>query len=195
MDAFTGGVGSQADTTLEVTKMDVAIMIEGQNGLNWARWQSIARLVEELGFVGLGRMGANMAARLVSHGHHVVGFDRSQDALARVAATGVLAARSLDQLVAGLAPPRAIWLMVPAGAPVDDTLSALFPLSEQGRKTITITDPLGRGVANVLDARLDAGAHIATMNAGMLRACPAGSYFVRVRTGEQRVVREFVLVR
>src|SRR5687768_6536243 len=86
----------------------------------------------DLGIVGLGRMGANMAARLVSQGHRVVGHDRSAEALDRARAEGIEPAASLEALVAALPVPRAIWLMVPAGAPVDATLESLMPLLSRG---------------------------------------------------------------
>ncbi len=86
----------------------------------------------ELGMIGLGRMGANMAERLVRGGHRVVGYDRDPQAVQRVVARGAVGARSLDALVDQLEPPRAVWLMVPAGAPVDETIQALLPHLEPG---------------------------------------------------------------
>ncbi len=80
----------------------------------------------ELGMIGLGRMGANMAERLIQGGHRVVGYDRSTEAIARTVATGVAGADSLAALIEQLPPPRAIWLMVPAGAPVDQTIESLL---------------------------------------------------------------------
>jgi 6-phosphogluconate dehydrogenase len=81
----------------------------------------------ELGMIGMGRMGAPMARRLVRGGHRVVGFARNPDALRRVAETGAAPAASFEALVDGLKAPRAVWLMVPAGAPVDETIAALSP--------------------------------------------------------------------
>lgn len=80
----------------------------------------------QLGMVGLGKMGANMAERLVNAGHDVVGFDLDPDAVAAAAETGVRGADSLEDLVAKLEAPRAVWIMVPAGNPVDATLAALM---------------------------------------------------------------------
>ena len=79
----------------------------------------------DLGMVGLGRMGANMAARLVAGGHRVVAFDRDAGAVARVEAQGGRGAATLQALAAALPLPRVVWLMVPAGKPVDDVLDAL----------------------------------------------------------------------
>ncbi|SDZ02496.1 6-phosphogluconate dehydrogenase [Lysobacter sp. yr284] len=85
----------------------------------------------ELGMVGLGRMGANMAERLVRGGHTVVGFDPGAAAREQAAARGIGAAASLAELVAALPAPRTLWLMVPAGA-VDATLAELRPLLAAG---------------------------------------------------------------
>jgi 6-phosphogluconate dehydrogenase len=86
----------------------------------------------DIGMIGLGRMGANMAARLREGGHRVVGHDRSADAMAAVRASGIETAGSLDALVAALPAPRTVWMMVPAGAPVDATIEALVPLLAAG---------------------------------------------------------------
>ncbi len=82
----------------------------------------------QLGFVGLGRMGLNMVTRLVRGGHHVVAYDRSEEAVARAEAAGARGASSLDALVAALTAPRAVWVMVPAGDPTESTVSALAHL-------------------------------------------------------------------
>jgi 6-phosphogluconate dehydrogenase len=82
----------------------------------------------QLGFVGLGKMGLNMVKRLIAGGHAVVGHDRSADALRQAEDAGARAASSLDALVGALAPPRAIWVMVPAGAPTESTVTALATL-------------------------------------------------------------------
>ncbi len=81
----------------------------------------------ELGFIGLGRMGLNMTTRLVRGGHRVVAFDRAAPAVEEAKGRGAEPAGSLEALVAALAPPRALWAMIPAGAPVDATLDALLP--------------------------------------------------------------------
>jgi 6-phosphogluconate dehydrogenase len=81
----------------------------------------------ELGMIGLGRMGANMVERLVRGGHRLVGYDRDAGAVARVTSAGAEGANSLASLAGKLAKRRAIWIMVPSGAPVDDTIAALLP--------------------------------------------------------------------
>ncbi|HEV2523076.1 MAG TPA: decarboxylating 6-phosphogluconate dehydrogenase [Candidatus Acidoferrales bacterium] len=81
----------------------------------------------ELGMVGLGRMGANMVERLVLGGHRVVGYDRDPGAVSHVTAAGAGGADSLATLAGKLNKPRAIWIMVPSGAPVDETIAALLP--------------------------------------------------------------------
>jgi len=81
----------------------------------------------EVGMIGLGRMGARMAQRLLRRGHRVVAHDPSAEALRRAAEQGCEAADSLAALARRLQPPRALWLMVPAGEPVDRTLEALLP--------------------------------------------------------------------
>src|SRR5216684_2218833 len=74
--------------------------------------------------IGLGRMGANMVRRLLREGHECVVYDHSPDAVQALAKEGAAGSDSLDQLVAQLKPPRAVWLMVPA-AVVDQTLDDL----------------------------------------------------------------------
>ena len=86
----------------------------------------------QLGMIGLGRMGANMARRLRRGGHAVVGFDPSPQARAAVAGEGLQAFDSLDALAAHVEGPRALWMMVPAGAPVDATIAALQPRLASG---------------------------------------------------------------
>lgn len=81
----------------------------------------------ELGIIGLGRMGANMSKRLVLGGHRVIGYDRSAQAIQRIVEHGAVGAHSLADFIKRLTSPRAIWLMVPAGAPVDETIEQLLP--------------------------------------------------------------------
>ncbi len=76
----------------------------------------------EIGVIGLGKMGANLARNLVDHHWRVAGWNRTHAVAEAMEAEGVEAVSSLAEMVATLEPPRAVWLMVPAGAPVDDVL-------------------------------------------------------------------------
>ncbi|MFC7300144.1 phosphogluconate dehydrogenase (NAD(+)-dependent, decarboxylating) [Cognatiluteimonas weifangensis] len=86
----------------------------------------------ELGMIGLGRMGGNMARRLLRGGHTVVGFDPDAGARKALADAGGGVADSLPALVAALPAPRAVWLMLPAGRITDDTVDALAGLLAPG---------------------------------------------------------------
>jgi 6-phosphogluconate dehydrogenase len=81
----------------------------------------------QLGLIGLGKMGGNMAERLRLGGHQVVGFDFNADAVAKLTATGNVGASTLDDLAAKLEGRKAIWIMVPQGKPVDETIAKLEP--------------------------------------------------------------------
>ena len=84
----------------------------------------------QIAVVGLGRMGGNIARRLLKHGHQVIVYDRNPKAAAEI--DGAAAVSQLQGLVGALKPPRAIWLMLPAGAPTDETINALAPLLAKG---------------------------------------------------------------
>ncbi len=86
----------------------------------------------QLGFVGLGKMGSNMVTRLTRGGHAVVAWDRSPEAVARVRDAGATGVDSLAALVSQLSAPRAVWVMVPAGAPTESTVAALADLLSPG---------------------------------------------------------------
>ncbi len=79
----------------------------------------------ELGMIGLGRMGGNMAQRLLQGGHHVVAYDPQAEAVQTVVRQGAVGASSIADLVAKLAKPRAVWVMVPAGEPTESTVNAV----------------------------------------------------------------------
>ena len=118
-----------------------------------------------IGIVGLGKMGGNMAIRLLEHGHEVIGYDVTAGVAEELAQRpGAGAASSLEELVAALEPPRVVWVMVPAGAPTGQTLTSLADLAAPGDILIDggnsrYTDTLRR--AEELAARglhfLDAG--------------------------------------
>jgi 6-phosphogluconate dehydrogenase len=82
--------------------------------------------------IGLGRMGGNMVERLMRHGHKLVVFDRSDEAMAKYEKLGAARAGDLAAVVRALATPRVIWIMVPAGDPVDQTIASLVPALSPG---------------------------------------------------------------
>ena len=79
----------------------------------------------EIGMIGLGKMGANMTTRLLRGGHRVVAFDLNEEAILSAEAAGAEGARTLDEIVAKLSTPRAVWVMVPAGIPTESTINTL----------------------------------------------------------------------
>ncbi len=86
----------------------------------------------DIAIIGLGKMGGNMAVRLLRGGHRVVGADHHADARARVQAEGGVAVHNALEAVDHLAPPRHIWLMIPAGPPVDEQIARLVPTLSRG---------------------------------------------------------------
>ena len=86
----------------------------------------------QLGLIGLGKMGGNMAERLRLGGHQVVGFDFNAEAVAKLTATGNVGVSSLEDLANALKGRKAIWIMVPQGDPVDQTIARLEPLLNPG---------------------------------------------------------------
>ena len=81
----------------------------------------------QLAMIGLGKMGGNMTERLMRDGHQVVVFDRSPDVVQKYAALGAIGAGSPSEVARKMTAPRVVWIMVPAGKPVDDTIGALLP--------------------------------------------------------------------
>ncbi len=81
---------------------------------------------KQVGFIGLGRMGRGMVKRLLHHGYQVAGYDFLTEAVESVKAQGAIGASSLDELVSCLEPQRIVWLMVPAGNPVDEVIDGLL---------------------------------------------------------------------
>ena len=86
----------------------------------------------QLGMIGLGRMGGNMAERLRLGGHQVIGFDFNAEAVAKLTATGNVGVSTLEDMAAKFTGRKAIWIMVPQGKPVDDTIAKLEPLLNPG---------------------------------------------------------------
>ncbi|MGA7194346.1 MAG: decarboxylating 6-phosphogluconate dehydrogenase [Anaerolineales bacterium] len=86
----------------------------------------------ELAMIGLGKMGMNMATRLVRGGHRVIGFARSEESVQAAIKNGAEGARSLEEVVKMLTAPRVVWTMVPAGQITDDTIQKLSNLLSKG---------------------------------------------------------------
>ncbi|HEV7483828.1 MAG TPA: decarboxylating 6-phosphogluconate dehydrogenase [Solirubrobacterales bacterium] len=86
----------------------------------------------ELGIVGLGRMGANMARRLMRDGHKIVAYDVNADAVATLAGEGAEGASSLEDLASKLSAPRSVWVMVPAGEITESTVDAVAAVLASG---------------------------------------------------------------
>jgi 6-phosphogluconate dehydrogenase len=87
----------------------------------------------QLGMVGLGKMGNYMTQRLIGGGHEVIGYDRNPDAVRDIVGVGAISASSLADMIAKLtASPKVAWVMVPAGAPTDDTIHELADLMGAG---------------------------------------------------------------
>ncbi len=101
----------------------------------------------EIAIIGLGRMGLNMTVRLLRGGHRVVAFDRASAPVEEARAQGATPAHALAEVVQQLKAPRAVWLMIPAGAPVDETLDALLPLL--GRNDLVVDG----GTSNYKDSQ------------------------------------------
>ena len=86
----------------------------------------------DMGMIGLGRMGANMAQRLARGGHRIVGFDPKAEARSEIESNGCESAETLDAMVDKLKAPRAVWMMVPAGEITDGTVTKMLGLLESG---------------------------------------------------------------
>ncbi|NWF81805.1 MAG: decarboxylating 6-phosphogluconate dehydrogenase [Chloroflexi bacterium] len=122
----------------------------------------------ELGLIGLGRMGANMATRLLQGGHRVVVYNRTFAKAQELAdAHGAVAASSLAELVQALQPPRIVWLMLPAGQATDEHIALLTPLLQPG-------DILIDGANNNYQASIAHAAQLATHGLRFLDAGVSG---------------------
>jgi len=86
----------------------------------------------QMGMVGLGRMGANMTRRLMHGGHSLAVSDLSSDSVKQLAGEGAVGSSSLEDLIAKLTPPRAVWIMVPAGGPTEATVQKLAQHMQAG---------------------------------------------------------------
>jgi 6-phosphogluconate dehydrogenase len=85
----------------------------------------------KISMIGLGRMGANMTVRLMQHGHEVVAYDHTEENVKRSESDGAIGARSLEELVQKLDPPRVAWVMLPSGDPTESTITALGELLQK----------------------------------------------------------------
>ncbi|MET0247635.1 MAG: phosphogluconate dehydrogenase (NAD(+)-dependent, decarboxylating) [Sphingomonas sp.] len=85
-----------------------------------------------LAMIGLGRMGAGIARRLMEHGHEIVGFDHNAEAVDALAGDGATPATSLEDVAAKLQTPRIFWVMLPAGDPTESTIEALMAIADAG---------------------------------------------------------------
>lgn len=86
----------------------------------------------QIAMIGLGKMGANMTERLLKGGHQVIAYDLNEAAIQAAEANGAQGVRSLDELIKTLSPPRAIWVMVPAGTPTENTIDSLAEKLDPG---------------------------------------------------------------
>ena len=89
-------------------------------------------LYMEIGMIGLGRMGGNMAQRLMKGGHRVVAYDSDEDAVKAAEHNGATGASSIVDIVSKLSAPRAVWVMVPAGEPTESTINAVADAMSPG---------------------------------------------------------------
>jgi len=118
----------------------------------------------DIGMVGLGRMGGNMARRLMRGGHRVVGWATDPAAVEALTAAGGTGARSLEDLVARLPAPRAVWVMVPAGSPTEETVLALGQRLSAGDTVVDGGNSFFKD--DVRRARVMAGRGIRYLDAG-----------------------------
>jgi 6-phosphogluconate dehydrogenase len=121
----------------------------------------------KLGYIGLGKMGSNMAELLLEKGHQIVAYNRSKGPVQKIVQKGAIAADSVRSLVAALEPPRLVWIMVAYGA-VDEILKDLSPYLTQGdtiidggnspyKDSIRRAQELGKKGINFLDAGISGG--------------------------------------
>lgn len=122
----------------------------------------------KIGFVGLGKMGGNMVERLLKHGHEIVVYDMSQDFINKYVDKGAIASSSLEDLVSKLPERKVVWLMVPAGKPVDSSIEILQSLLSPNdiiidggnsfwKDTLTRKDKLAGSDINYIDCGTSGG--------------------------------------
>ncbi len=86
----------------------------------------------EIGFVGMGKMGLNMGIRLLRDRHRVVAYDPDPESLKKAEEAGAIGVSSLEEMIGKLSPPRAIWTMIPSGAPTEGTIRKVAALATKG---------------------------------------------------------------
>jgi 6-phosphogluconate dehydrogenase len=86
----------------------------------------------QIGLIGLGKMGFNLALNIHRHGHKIMAFDLNQTSIESIGKKGIATASSIESLVKGFTEKKVIWLMIPAGDPVDHTIKTLLPLLSSG---------------------------------------------------------------
>ena len=114
----------------------------------------------EIGMVGLGKMGANMTARLLKGGHGVVAYDRNVENVEAAVGQGARGIESLDQMAALLSAPRAAWVMVPAGEPTEKVITDLAASFEQGDSVIDGGNSNYKDTMRRAEALLGRGIHL-----------------------------------
>ena len=105
---------------------------------------SEGRETMQLGLIGLGKMGGNMAERLRLGGHQVIGFDFNAEAVQKLTASGNVGVSSLEEMAKKFTGRKAIWIMVPQGKPVDDTIAKLEPLLTKATSSSTAATRITR---------------------------------------------------
>lgn len=113
----------------------------------------------KIAMIGLGKMGSNMTRRLLRAGHEVVVWDRSPEAIATLQAEGAQGAESLENLVQALSGPRYLWLMIPAGEAVEETLKTLKPLLQRGDVIIDGGNSHWKDTVRRADSLVESGIH------------------------------------
>ena len=86
----------------------------------------------EVGMIGLGRMGMNMARRLIQGGHKVIVYNRTHEKVSRMVKEGAVGSDSIENFIELLMPPRVVWMMLPIGGPIDEHIDILMPLLSEG---------------------------------------------------------------
>src|SRR5258707_4822664 len=144
----------------------------------------------QIGIVGLGRMGGNMARRLMREKHAVVVYDRSAEAIHALEKEGAAGAKDYAELVKKLNPPRAVWLMVPAGAPTEESVEALKSLLESGDAIIDGGNSYFKDDIRRSRALKENGIHYldAGTSTGGSGICVRMQFKIRVDTAQRRRV-------